>query len=75
MRSVCESVGSDGSNATIQASTSSARPRMDLVCVLDITHSVNLAHRKKALEEVRNASELVNANFHHITVSLCLYSR
>lgn len=64
VRSVCDSLCSEGSSATVQAG--STRPRMDIVCVLDVTHSANLAHRKKALEEVRNASELVNANLHHI---------
>ncbi|XP_050665103.1 mitogen-activated protein kinase kinase kinase 15 isoform X2 [Leptidea sinapis] len=66
VRSICESVCSDGSNATVQAGTSNQRPRMDIACVLDVTQTLNLAHRKRALEEVRLASELVNANLHHI---------
>ncbi|KAJ2950149.1 hypothetical protein O0L34_g11501 [Tuta absoluta] len=66
VRSICESVCSDGSNATVQASSGNGRPRMDIVCVLDITQTSNLAHRKRALEEIRLASELVNANLHHI---------
>lgn len=71
VRSICESICSDGSNATVQASstTSNQRPRMDIACVLDISQTTNLAHRKRALEEVRLASELVNANLHHIHVS------
>ncbi|KAJ8730643.1 hypothetical protein PYW08_002056 [Mythimna loreyi] len=66
VRSICESVCSDGSNATVQPGGSNQRPRMDIACVLDITQTLNLAHRKRALEEVRLASELVNANLHHI---------
>lgn len=50
---------------------------MDIACVLDITHSTNLAQRKRALEEVRLASDLVNANLHHVPVSIrrifCLF--
>ncbi|XP_075974208.1 apoptotic signal-regulating kinase 1 isoform X2 [Anticarsia gemmatalis] len=66
VRSICESICSDGSNATVQPGGSNQRPRMDIACVLDVTQTVNLAHRKRALEEVRLASELVNANLHHI---------
>ncbi|KAG7306066.1 hypothetical protein JYU34_008647 [Plutella xylostella] len=68
VRSVCESVCSDGSNATTTTvqGGSNVRPRMDIACVLDVTHPLNLSHRRRALDEVRNASELVNANLHHI---------
>ncbi|XP_013179955.1 PREDICTED: mitogen-activated protein kinase kinase kinase 15 isoform X1 [Papilio xuthus] len=66
VRSICESVCSDGSNATVQPGGSNQRPRMDIACVLDVTQTLNLAHRRRALEEVRLASELVNANVHHI---------
>ncbi|KAH9628726.1 hypothetical protein HF086_003680 [Spodoptera exigua] len=66
VRSICESICSDGSSATVQPGGSNQRPRMDIACVLDITQTLNLAHRKRALEEVRLASELVNANLHHI---------
>lgn len=72
VRSICESVCSDGSNATVQAGGSNQRPRMDIACVLDISQTSNMAHRKRALEEVRLASELVNANVHHIHVSMQL---
>lgn len=72
VRSICESICSDGSSATVQPGGSNQRPRMDIACVLDITQTLNLAHRKRALEEVRLASELVNANLHHIPVSFYL---
>ncbi|XP_041986234.1 mitogen-activated protein kinase kinase kinase 15 isoform X2 [Aricia agestis] len=66
VKSICESVCSDGSNATVQAGSSNQRPRMDIACVLDVNQTQNLAHRKRALEEVRLAAELVNANLYHI---------
>lgn len=72
VRSICESICSDGSSATVQPGGSNQRPRMDIACVLDITQTLNLAHRKRALEEVRLASDLVNANLHHIPVSFYL---
>ncbi|NP_001188511.1 mitogen-activated protein kinase kinase kinase 15 isoform X2 [Bombyx mandarina] len=66
VRSICESVCSDSSNATVQPGGSNQRPRMDIACVLDVSHTSNISHRKRALEEVRLAAELVNANLHHI---------
>ncbi|KAH0948346.1 hypothetical protein HN011_009232 [Eciton burchellii] len=42
------------------------RPRMDVACVLDLQQPEHLAQRKKALDEVRQACNLVNANIHHI---------
>lgn len=41
---------------------------MDVACVLDLQQSEHLAQRKKALDEVRQACNLVNANIHHIQV-------
>ncbi|XP_025424577.1 mitogen-activated protein kinase kinase kinase 15 isoform X4 [Sipha flava] len=35
---------------------------MDIVCVIDVVQTCNLAHRKRALEEVKQASMMVNAN-------------
>lgn len=71
---VFASVCSDGSNATVQPGASNARPRMDIACVLDVTQSTNIAHRKRALEEVRLAADLVNGNLHHIHVSFFSYT-
>lgn len=42
------------------------RPRLDVVCVIDILQSESLQHRKCALEEIKQASSLVNSNFQHI---------
>ncbi|XP_060825450.1 mitogen-activated protein kinase kinase kinase 15 isoform X2 [Bombus pascuorum] len=46
--------------------TISGRPRMDVACVLDLQQPEHLAQRRRALEEVRQACNLVNANMHHI---------
>ncbi|XP_076651533.1 apoptotic signal-regulating kinase 1 isoform X3 [Halictus rubicundus] len=42
------------------------RPKMDVACVLDLQQPEHIAQRRKALEEVRQACNLVNANMHHI---------
>ncbi|KAJ4441945.1 hypothetical protein ANN_11809 [Periplaneta americana] len=39
---------------------------MDVVCVIDLHQPEHLTHRKRALEEVRQACVLVNANMNHI---------
>lgn len=41
---------------------------MDVACVLDLQQPEHLAQRRRALEEVRQACNLVNANMHHIQV-------
>lgn len=46
----------------------SNRTKMDIVCVIDVVQTSNLSHRKRALEEVRQASMLVNANLSIISV-------
>lgn len=73
-RSVTDSVGShsDLSVHTIQAGSTTGsgmtRPHMDVVCVLDICQSGNLNHRKKALEEVKQACMQIGAKLNHIQV-------
>lgn len=75
-RSVTDSIGShsDLSVHTIQASGSSssimARPHMDVVCVIDIVQPKNLQHRKKGLDEVRQACIQVGANLNHVEVNI-----
>lgn len=49
------------------------RPRMDVACVIDTLQAENLAHRKCALDELRQACSLVNANLQQIQVSLIVY--
>lgn len=46
------------------------RPRMDVACVVDTLHAENLAHRKYALEELKQACLLVNANLQLIQVNI-----
>lgn len=48
----------------------SNRAKMDIVCVIDIVQTSNLSHRKRALEEVKQASILTNANLTIISVLL-----
>lgn len=41
---------------------------MDIVCVIDVVQNSNLSHRKRALEEVKQASMMVNANLFIVSV-------
>lgn len=45
------------------------RPRMDVVCVIDTIQAENLADRKCAFDELKQACSLVNANLHPIQVN------
>lgn len=74
-RSVTDSVGShsDASGHTTVTSHQVQRPRMDVVCVIDVHQPEHLAHRKRASDEVRQACVLVNANMNHIQVCLFIY--
>lgn len=61
------STDSIGTHSDISGHTTiSGRPRMDVACVLDLQQPEHLAQRRRALEEVRQACNLVNANIHHI---------
>ncbi|CAH0558775.1 unnamed protein product [Brassicogethes aeneus] len=61
-RSITDSVGShsDGLQVNIM------RPHVDVCCIIDTIQIDNIANRKKALEEVKQACLLVGANFNHI---------
>ncbi|GLH08065.1 Serine/threonine-protein kinase Tao [Gryllus bimaculatus] len=64
-RSVCESVGSHSDTSghtTVTSHVHGQRPHMDVVCVIDLHQADHLSHRKRALEEVRQACALVSAN-------------
>ncbi|XP_073978068.1 apoptotic signal-regulating kinase 1 isoform X2 [Rhodnius prolixus] len=54
---VAESLGSE---------ISSQRPKMDIVCVIDLIQPQNLNHRKRALEEINKACIPLSANLQHI---------
>ncbi|KAL4096972.1 hypothetical protein QTP88_021830 [Uroleucon formosanum] len=56
-----ESTGNLAHSASV-CSDISNRTKMDIVCIIDVVQSSNLAHRKRALEEVKQASMIVNAN-------------
>ncbi|XP_012267109.2 mitogen-activated protein kinase kinase kinase 15 isoform X2 [Athalia rosae] len=61
------STDSVGTHSDVSGHTTiCGRPRMDVACVLDLQQPQHLPQRKKALEEVRQACNLVNANMHHI---------
>ncbi|XP_076632311.1 apoptotic signal-regulating kinase 1 isoform X3 [Colletes latitarsis] len=61
------STDSVGTHSDISGHTTiCGRPKMDVACVLDVQQQEHLAQRRKALEEVRQACYLVNANIHHI---------
>lgn len=60
---------SDLSTNTAIPSGIGGRPRMDVVCVIDIHQTENLMHRKCALDEIKQACSSVNANIQHIQVS------
>lgn len=63
------STDSIGTQSDVSGHTTvSGRPRMDVACVLDLQQPEHLAQRKRALEEVKQACHLVNANMHHIQV-------
>ena len=68
-----DSVGSDRRSDTSGHGPGGVTPitgrlRMDAVCVIDLNQSEYLSHRKKAFEEVRQATASVNANCHHVQV-------
>ncbi|KAK5649782.1 hypothetical protein RI129_000811 [Pyrocoelia pectoralis] len=70
-RSMTDSIGSHSDlSGTVQGESSnssiSIRTHMDVVCVLDICQTSNLSHRKKGLEEVRQACLHVGANVNHL---------
>lgn len=46
----------------------SSRTKMDIVCVIDVVQTSNLSHRKRALEEVKQACMMVNANLFIVSV-------
>lgn len=47
----------------------STRPKMDVVCVIDLINHVNLCDRKKAFDEVKNfCASTNNVSMQHIQV-------
>ena len=61
---------SDYSGKGFPTSVSPARPRMDIICVIDFQNHVCLSDRKKAFEEIKNTSSSWEpVTVHHIQVS------
>ncbi|XP_075217555.1 apoptotic signal-regulating kinase 1 isoform X2 [Lycorma delicatula] len=63
---VRSTAGSESMASQSEGLSTLVRPRMDMVCVVDLHQAEHLANRKRALEEVKQACNLVNANFHYI---------
>lgn len=59
---------SDMSTQTALPATSGGRPRLDVACVIDTAQPEYLQHRRCALDELKLACNLVNANLQHIQV-------
>ncbi|KAJ8682464.1 hypothetical protein QAD02_018256 [Eretmocerus hayati] len=55
-----------GAHSDLSGNTISHRPKMDVVCVMDLQQSEHLTHRKKAFEEVKLACTMANTKLHHI---------
>ncbi|KAK2575933.1 hypothetical protein KPH14_007295 [Odynerus spinipes] len=61
------STDSVGTQSDVSGHTTvSGRPKIDVACVLDLQQPEHLVQRKRALEEVKQACQLVNADMHHI---------
>ena len=50
--------------------TDYCRSKMDVVFMVDTNITTNLSHRKRVLEDVEQVCANLNANLHHITVSI-----
>lgn len=53
-----------GSHSDVPHRTTS----MDVVCIMDLHHQLHLAHRKRALQDIKQACSLAHANLHQIQV-------
>ncbi|XP_050428369.1 mitogen-activated protein kinase kinase kinase 15 isoform X3 [Adelges cooleyi] len=56
------SIAGSLAHSTSVSSDISNRTKMDVVCVIDVVQTSNLSHRKRALEEVKQACTMVCAN-------------
>lgn len=45
------------------------RPRLDVACVIDIVQTEHVTHRKCALDELKQACSMTNANLNQIQVN------
>lgn len=67
---ITDSYGSRSEHSGQSVILSSSRPRMDVVCVIDLNQNDMLNSRKKAFEEIKAACLSVVATCHHVQVSL-----
>lgn len=65
-RSVTDSVDGHLSDLSVNTVQPQTKQLMDVVIVLDLCHTENLSHRKKALDEVKQACADIGANCFHI---------
>ncbi|XP_069957701.1 mitogen-activated protein kinase kinase kinase 15 isoform X2 [Cherax quadricarinatus] len=61
-----DSLGSKSDHSGQSVILAGIRARMDVVCVLDLSHTECQNHRRKAWEEVKASCLAVNANCYHI---------
>lgn len=66
---ITDSFGSRSDHSGHSAIFSSSRPKMDVVCVIDLVHNERINSRKKAYEEIKIACQAVAATCYHIQVS------
>ncbi|XP_008558932.1 mitogen-activated protein kinase kinase kinase 15 isoform X3 [Microplitis demolitor] len=58
------STDSIGTYSDVSGNTTiSTKPKIQVVCVIDLSQPENLNHRKRALEEIKQACSLVNTSF------------
>nr|XP_045590226.1 mitogen-activated protein kinase kinase kinase 15-like isoform X3 [Procambarus clarkii] len=61
-----DSLGSKSDHSGQSVLLAGIRARMDVVCVLDLSHTERQHHRRKAWDEVKASCLSVNANCYHI---------
>lgn len=73
----CRSIDSVGSHSDISTHTNATmtKTHMEVVCVIDICQSQNLADRKRALDDVQTACIQVGASLSHIQVQIAFVVR
>ncbi|XP_074094612.1 apoptotic signal-regulating kinase 1 isoform X2 [Cotesia typhae] len=61
------STDSVGTHSDVSGNTTiSTKPKIQVVCVIDLTQPENLSDRKRALEEIKQACSLVNTSFNMV---------
>lgn len=63
-----DSLGSKSDHSGQSVVLAGIRARMDVVCVVDLSHTERQHHRRRAWDEVKASCLAVNANCYHIQV-------